>query len=104
MDRPGRNLNPQTNVHSDPIVRSSKSSSSGEEVAENANTNAREVSSAPSKIDKDRGIANTAANSQKGTGRPTPRGAVHYIQCGLVASAVLTTNISLFTAFISTQA
>ena len=34
-------------------------------VAEDENTNAREVSSAPSKIVKDRGIATTAANSDK---------------------------------------
>jgi len=48
VDRPGTHLNPQANVHSDPIVRSSKSSLSGEVVAEEANTRMREVSSAPS--------------------------------------------------------
>ena len=48
MDRPGTHLNPQANVHSDPIVRSSTSSLSGEVVAEEANTRMREVSSAPS--------------------------------------------------------
>jgi len=48
VDRPGMHLTPQANVHSDPIVRSSKSSLSGEVVAEDANTNVREVSSAPS--------------------------------------------------------
>jgi len=47
VDRPGAHLNPQANVHSDPIVRSSKSSLGGEVVAEDANTKAREVSSAP---------------------------------------------------------
>jgi len=48
VDRPGTYLNPQVNVHSDPIVRSSKSSLSGEVVAEEANTKVREVNSAPS--------------------------------------------------------
>ena len=48
VDRPGTHLNPQANVHSDPIVRSSTSSLSGEVVAEGANTRMREVSSAPS--------------------------------------------------------
>jgi len=48
VDRPGTHLNPQANVHSDPIVRSSKSSLSGEVVAEEANTRMREVCSAPS--------------------------------------------------------
>jgi len=48
VDRPGTHLNPQASVHSDPIVRSSKSSLSGEVVAEEANTRMREVSSAPS--------------------------------------------------------
>ena len=48
MDRPGTHLNTQANVHSDPIVRASKSSMSVEVVAEDANTKVREVSSAPS--------------------------------------------------------
>jgi len=48
VDRPGTHLNPQANVHRDPMVRSSKSSFSGEVVAEEANTRMREVSSAPS--------------------------------------------------------
>ena len=48
VDRPGTHINPQANVHSDPIVRSSKSSLSEEVVVEEANTKVREVSSAPS--------------------------------------------------------
>jgi len=48
VDRPGTHLNPQANVHSDSIVRSSTSSLSGEVVADEANTRMREVSSAPS--------------------------------------------------------
>jgi len=48
VDRPGTHLNPQANVHSDPIVRSSKSSLSGEVVAEDANMRVREVGSAAS--------------------------------------------------------
>ena len=48
VDRPGTHVNPQANVHSHPIVRSSTSSLSGEVVAEEANTRMREVSSAPS--------------------------------------------------------
>jgi len=48
VDRLGTHLNPQANVHSDPIVRSSKSSLRGEVVAEEANTKVREVNSAPS--------------------------------------------------------
>jgi len=48
VDRLGMHLNPQVNVHSDPIVRSSKSSLSGEVVAEEANTKVKEVNSAPS--------------------------------------------------------
>jgi len=64
VDRPGTHLNPQPNVPSDPINRSSKSSLSGEVVAEEANTKVREVSSAPNKVVNDRGIATTAANSE----------------------------------------
>ena len=45
MDRPGTHLNPQPNVHSDPAVKSSKSSLSGEVVEAEANTNVTEVSS-----------------------------------------------------------
>ena len=48
VDRPGTHLNPQANVHSDPIARSSKSSLSGEVFAEDANTNERVVTSAAS--------------------------------------------------------
>ena len=48
VDRPGTHLNPQANVPSDPIVRSSKSSLSGEVVAGEANTRMKEVNSAPS--------------------------------------------------------
>jgi len=48
VDRPGTHLNPQVNVHSDPIVRSSRSSLSREVVAEEANTGVKEVNSAPS--------------------------------------------------------
>jgi len=43
VDRPGTHLNQQANVHSDPIVRWSKSSLSGEVVAEEANTRVKEV-------------------------------------------------------------
>jgi len=48
VDRPGTHLNPQPNVHSDPAVKSSKSSLSGEVVAAEANTNVIEVSRSPS--------------------------------------------------------
>jgi len=48
VDKPGTHLNPQANVHSDPIVRSRKLPLSGEVVAEEANTKVRELNSAPS--------------------------------------------------------
>jgi len=48
VERPGTHLNPQANVHSDPVVRSSKSSLSGEVVAQEANTKVKEINSAPS--------------------------------------------------------
>jgi len=48
VDRPDTHLNSQANVHSDPIVKSSKSSLSGEVVAQDAHTKLREVNSAPS--------------------------------------------------------
>jgi len=60
---PGTHLNSVANTHTDPIVRSNESSLNGKLVVEDANTNARNVSSAPSKIDKDRGQATTVANS-----------------------------------------
>jgi len=78
VDRPGTHLNPQANVHTDPIVRSSKSSLSGEVVAEEANTKVREVSSAPSKVDNDRSIATTAANSKSKQGDQFQERAVRY--------------------------
>ena len=60
---PGTHLISDANTHTDPIVRSSKSSLSGKLVVEDANTNLREDSSAPMKIDEDRGHATTIANS-----------------------------------------
>jgi len=78
VDRPGTHLNPQANVHTNPIVRSSKSSLSGEVVAEEANTKVREVSSAPSKVDNDRSIATTAANSKSKQGDQFQERAVRY--------------------------
>ena len=60
---PGTHLISDANTHTDPIVRSSKSSLSGKLVVEDANMNLREDSSAPTKIDEDRGHATTVANS-----------------------------------------
>ena len=79
MDRPGTHLNPQANVHSDPIVRSSKSSLSGEVVAEEANTKMKEVvSSAPNKDVNVRGMETTAANSESEQGDHLHQRAVRY--------------------------
>jgi len=78
VDRPGTYLNPQANVHSDPIVRSSKSSLSGEVVAEEANTRVKEVSSAPNKDVNVRGIETTAANSESEQGDQLHQRAVRY--------------------------
>ena len=63
VSMPGMYSNSDANTHTDPIVRSSKSSLSGKLVVKHANMNVTEVSSAPSKTDEDRGHANTAANS-----------------------------------------
>jgi len=63
VDKPDMHLHPQTNTHTDPTVRSSKSSLCGESVAEDANTNMREVSSATSETDEDHSQATTAVNS-----------------------------------------
>jgi len=63
VSMPGTHSNSVANTHTDPIVRSSKSSLNGKLVVEDANMNVREVSSAPSIIDEDRGLATTAANS-----------------------------------------
>ena len=60
---PGTHLNSVANTHTDPIVRSNESSSNGKLVVEDANTNARNVSSAPSKIGEGRGHATMVANS-----------------------------------------
>ena len=60
---PGFHSNSDANTHTDPIVRSSESSLNGKLVVEDANTNARKVISAPSKIGEDRGHATTVANS-----------------------------------------
>ena len=77
MDRPGTHLNPQANVYSDPIVRSSKSSLSGEVVAEEANTRVKEVSSEPNKDVNVRCMATTAANKESEQGDQLQR-AVRY--------------------------
>ena len=74
VDRPGTHLNQQANIHSDPIVRSSKSSLSGEVVAEEANTRVKEVSSAPNKDVNVRGMATTAANSESERATNSTRG------------------------------
>jgi len=79
VDRPGTHLNPQVNVHSDPIVRSSKSSLSGEVVAEEANTRMKEVSSAPNKDVNVRGMETTAANSESEQGDQLHQRAVRYM-------------------------
>jgi len=79
VDRPGTHLNPQANVHSDSIVRSSKSSLSGEVVAEEANTKVREVSSVPNKDVNVRGMETTAANSESEQGDQLHQRAVRYI-------------------------
>ena len=63
VSMPGTHSNSDANTHTDPIVRSSKSSLSGKLVVEDANMNVREDSSAPIKIDEDRGHATTVANS-----------------------------------------
>ena len=63
VSMPGMYSNSDANTHTDPIVRSSKSSLSGKLVVEDANMNVREDSSAPIKIHEDRGHATTAANS-----------------------------------------
>jgi len=78
VDRPGTHLNPQANVHNDPIVRSSKSSLSGEVVAEEANMRMRDVSSAPNKVVDDRVMATTAANSESEQGDQLHERAVRY--------------------------
>ena len=78
MDRPGTHVNPQANVHSDPIVRSSKSSLSGEVVAEEANTKMKEVGSAPNKDANVRGMETTAANSESEQGDHLHQRAVRY--------------------------
>ena len=78
MDRPGTHVNPQANVHSDPIVRSSTSSLSGEVVAEEANTRMKDVSSAPSKVVNVRGMETTAANSESEQGDQLRQRAVRY--------------------------
>jgi len=77
-DRPCTHLNPQAYVHSDPTDMSSKSSLSGEVVAEEANTRVREVSSAPNKVVNDRGVATTAANSESEQGDQLHERAVRY--------------------------
>jgi len=79
VNRPGTHLNPQANVHSDPIVRSSKSSLSGQVVADEANTRVREVNSAPNKDVNVRGMATTAANSESEQGDQLHQRAVRYI-------------------------
>jgi len=79
VDRPGTHLNPQANVHSDTIVRSSTSSLSGEVVAEEANTRMKEVSSAPSEVVNVRGMETTAANSESEQGDQLHQRAVCYI-------------------------
>ena len=78
VDRPGTHLNPLANVHSDPIVRSSKSSLSGEVVAEDANTRMKEVSSAPNKDVNVRGMETTTANSESEQGDQLHQRAVRY--------------------------
>ena len=60
---PGTHLNSVANTHNDPIVRSNESSLNGKLVVEDANTNARNVGSAPSKIGEDHGHATMVANS-----------------------------------------
>ena len=60
---PGTHLNSVANTHNDPIVRSSESSLNGKLVVADANTNARNVSSAPSIIGEYRGHATMVANS-----------------------------------------
>ena len=62
VSMPGTHSNSDANTHTDPIVRSSKSSLSGKLVVEDTNMNLREDSSAPIKIDEDRGHATTVAN------------------------------------------
>ena len=57
---PGTHLNSVANT---PIVRSNESSLNGELVVEDANTNARNVGSAPSEIGEDHGHATMVANS-----------------------------------------
>ena len=78
MDRPGTHLNPQANVHSDSIVRSSTSSLSGEVVAQEANTRMKEVSSAPNKDVNVRGMETTAANNESEQGDQLHQKAVRY--------------------------
>ena len=63
VDLPGTHLNSVANTHNDPIVRSNDSSLNGKLVVKDANTNARNVCSAPSKIGEDHGHATMVANS-----------------------------------------
>ena len=88
VDRPGTHLNPQANVHSDSIVRSSKSSLSGEVVADEANTRMREVSSAPSKVVNVCGMETTAANSKSEQGDHLHQRAVRYIVNNLICAQI----------------
>ena len=60
VDRPGMTHSTSiANTYADPIVRSNIPPLNGELVAEDAITNIREVSSAPSKVDEHRGYATT---------------------------------------------
>jgi len=65
-------------------VRSSKSSLSGEVVAEEANRGMREVSSAPNKDVNVRGMATTAANSGSEQGDQLHQRAVCYMYIGCI--------------------
>ena len=85
MDKPGTHLNPQVNVHSDSIVRLSKSSLSGEVVAEEANTRVKEVNSVPNKDVNVRGMKTTAANSESEQGDQLHQRAVRYTLSTLLA-------------------
>jgi len=102
VDRPGTHLNQQANVHSDPIVRSSKSSLSGEVVAEEANTRVKEVSSAPNKDVNARVMATTAANSESEQGDYLHQRAVRYSTSssvhGLSVGLFVTSRCSIKTA------
>ena len=63
ISMPGTHSNSDANTHTDPTMRSSKSSLSGKLVVEDANMNVREDTNTPVKINEDRGHATTAANS-----------------------------------------